>query len=125
MSKHTSTTSFQPQILSTFRSRPTTFTSTPQYQLRAFSISIKRREKEDFAKQAKALNQKSLDEHEDGYNKQIDNAIGEAEELQARTPWHREGSDSPPVKRNRSAGAMTKGIFLFSLSSPQNITLSP
>jgi hypothetical protein len=29
--------------------------------------------------------------------------------LQARTPWHREGSDKPPVKRMRSAGAMTKG----------------
>lgn len=26
-----------------------------------------------------------------------------------RTPWHREGSQIPPVKRQRSAGAMTKG----------------
>lgn len=28
---------------------------------------------------------------------------------QIRTPWHREGSDTPPVARQRSAGAMTKG----------------
>ncbi|KAF2264702.1 DUF607-domain-containing protein [Lojkania enalia] len=29
-----------------------------------------------------------------------------------RTPWHREGSDVPPVARRRSAGAMTKGKLL-------------
>ena len=40
----------------------------------------------------------------------IDHAVDEAKELQARTPWHREGSDKPPVKQLRSAGAMTKGL---------------
>jgi len=58
------------------------------------------------AKQSKELGNKELDE----YNDQLDHAIGEAKELQARTPWHREGTDKPPVKRQRSAGAMTKGI---------------
>jgi len=63
---------------------------------------------------AKALNQKGLDQQEDGFRNQIDDAIGEAKELQARTPWHREGSDMPPVKRMRRAGAMTKGWCLCS-----------
>ncbi|KUJ15166.1 uncharacterized protein LY89DRAFT_618982 [Mollisia scopiformis] len=105
--------SFQPLIISTFRSRPQ-----PQPQphltspsIRAFSISTTRW-KEDYASQAKALNQKGLEDQESGFNNQIDNAIGQAEELQARTPWHREGSDQPPVKRPRSAGAMTKGKLL-------------
>ncbi|KAI9673188.1 MAG: hypothetical protein M1817_003051 [Caeruleum heppii] len=39
-------------------------------------------------------------------------AIGEEKEKQARTPWHREGTDVPPVARQRSAGAMTKGKLL-------------
>lgn len=42
---------------------------------------------------------------------QIDNAIGKEKEIAARTPWHREGADMPPVKRQRQAGAMTKGIY--------------
>jgi len=45
----------------------------------------------------------------------IDHAVDEAKELQARTPWHREGSDKPPVKQLRSAGAMTKGLFSYIL----------
>ncbi|KAE8441645.1 hypothetical protein EG329_004612 [Mollisiaceae sp. DMI_Dod_QoI] len=107
---------FQPLIISTFRSRPQPYL-TPQvpialrYPIRTLSGSA-RRSKDSYASQAKALNQKGLNEQEDGFNKQIDNAIGEAKELQARTPWHREGSDKPPVKRMRSAGAMTKGKLL-------------
>ncbi|KAI9726492.1 MAG: hypothetical protein M1828_001314 [Chrysothrix sp. TS-e1954] len=31
---------------------------------------------------------------------------------QIRTPWHREGSNRPPVSQPRSAGAMTKGKLL-------------
>lgn len=41
---------------------------------------------------------------------QLDSAIGNAKELQSRTPWHRQGADDPPVRRLRSAGAMTKGM---------------
>ena len=40
-----------------------------------------------------------------------DRLVAESKEKQIRTPWHRDGSDEPPVKRQRSAGAMTKGIF--------------
>ena len=39
----------------------------------------------------------------------LENAIGTAEEKRRRAPWHREGSDLPPVARQRSAGAMVKG----------------
>lgn len=39
----------------------------------------------------------------------IDEAIAQEKEKQTRAPWHREGSNTPPVARQRSAGAMTKG----------------
>jgi hypothetical protein len=102
-------------ITVTFRSRPQTLSSTTSifYTSRHFSAGL-RAWKEDYADKAKKLNQKGLDKQEDGFHSQIDNAIGEAKELQARTPWHREGADQPPVKRARSAGAMTKGLFSFS-----------
>ena len=109
---------FQPEILSTFRSRPKQSYSSPpsvvsilsRSQIRDISSTTVLR-KEDYAARARELHQKSADEHEEEFNSQIDNAIGQAKELQARTPWHREGSDKPPVKRMRSAGAMTKGLF--------------
>jgi hypothetical protein len=115
---------FQPKILTTFRSRPPpisnfsppSFTSSLRSLNRAFSSTNLQR-KEDYADLAKELHQKSADKHEDEFNSQIDDAIGQAKELQTRTPWHREGSDKPPVKRMRSAGAMTKGFVSF-LSHP-------
>jgi len=58
-----------------------------------------------YAQAAKDLNQKGLDDQESQFN----DAIAQEKEKQIRTPWHREGSDVPPVKRERSAGAMTKG----------------
>ena len=33
-------------------------------------------------------------------------------EKQRKAPWHREGSDIPPVARQRSAGAMVKGTWI-------------
>lgn len=99
----------QAPIISTFRSRP------QAHHLPLFGFSdrpfsgTRIWRKDEYAEQAKALNQKGQDKHEAGFGNQIDSAIGEAKELQARTPWHREGSDKPPVKRMRSAGAMTKG----------------
>ncbi|KAJ4359606.1 uncharacterized protein N0V89_000161 [Didymosphaeria variabile] len=36
----------------------------------------------------------------------------EMKDKQIRSPWNREGSDVPPVARQRSAGAMTKGKLL-------------
>ncbi|OBT61872.1 hypothetical protein VE03_08736 [Pseudogymnoascus sp. 23342-1-I1] len=45
----------------------------------------------------------------DGY---LDDQIGSAKEKQARTPWHREGPENPPVRKLRRASAMTKGKLL-------------
>ena len=42
----------------------------------------------------------------------FDRAVAEDKNKQIRTPWMREGSDQPPVARQRSAGAMTKGKLL-------------
>lgn len=39
----------------------------------------------------------------------LDDAITHEKEKQTRAPWQREGSSVPPVARQRSAGAMTKG----------------
>ncbi len=58
-----------------------------------------------YTQAAKDLNQKGLDEQES----KLDEAIAQEKEKQQRTPWHREGSAVPPVQRQRSAGAMTKG----------------
>lgn len=55
---------------------------------------------------AKALNQKGIDEEVSSF----DAALKEARENQVRAPWHREGTQEPPVNRMRSAGAMTKGM---------------
>ncbi|KAL2349806.1 hypothetical protein BJ546DRAFT_603657 [Cryomyces antarcticus] len=41
-----------------------------------------------------------------------DEVLAHSKSQQIRTPWHREGSDQPPVARQRSAGAMTKGKLL-------------
>ncbi|KAF4542139.1 Coiled-coil domain containing protein [Lasiodiplodia theobromae] len=45
-------------------------------------------------------------------NEDFDQRVAEDKGKQIRTPWHREGSDVPPVGRLRSAGAMTKGKLL-------------
>ena len=39
----------------------------------------------------------------------FDDAVAQEKEKQQRAPWHREGSNVPPVARQRSAGAMVKG----------------
>lgn len=80
--------------------------------------------------QAKELNRKGMElqegrsanddaeggekESKPSSNGYLDDEIGTAKEKQARTPWHREGPENPPVRKLRSAGAMTKGIFSFS-----------
>jgi hypothetical protein len=67
------------------------------------------RYKSDYAQQAKDLNQQGLDEQES----QLTDAIEQEKEKQVRAPWHREDTDKPPVARQRSAGAMTKGSFHY------------
>lgn len=122
--------------LSTFRTRPSptiaaysccgqrVFLPATQIQtVRIYSrTSTKAEDKAE--KSAKELSSQGLDGHDhnadkrtgqiDGneeveYDGQLEEKLGEAEEKQARTPWHREGADQAPVRRMRSAGAMTKG----------------
>jgi hypothetical protein len=57
------------------------------------------------AQKARDLNQQGIDEQES----KLDKALSQEKEKQTRTPWHREGADEPPVRRQRSAGAMTRG----------------
>ncbi|OJD40428.1 coiled-coil domain containing protein [Diplodia corticola] len=54
------------------------------------------------------LNNNITEEEEEDF----DRKVAEDKGKQIRTPWHREGSDVPPVGRQRSAGAMTKGKLL-------------
>jgi hypothetical protein len=85
-------------------------------QLRSFTIAAKlRAEAPKFqqynnsnARPASELNDNITQEEKDHFAKKLAEDKGK----QIRTPWHREGSDLPPVARQRSAGAMTKGIFL-------------
>jgi len=82
-----------------------------------------------YAQAAKDLNQKGLDEQES----QLDDAIAQEKEKQTRTPWHREGSQIPPVRRQRSAGAMTKGkltparleCYLLTKTPPGKLLTTP
>jgi hypothetical protein len=90
-----------------------------------FSTLTTLRKQNEHTEKAKELSKKGLeDQHknDDEFNSQINNAIGEQKELQARTPWHREGADIPPVGRNRVAGAMTKGnTSIIALSPSRSI----
>jgi hypothetical protein len=80
--------------------------------------------KEDLSKPAQDVTEKEPDKKDDWFNNQIDNAIGEQKEIQARTPWHREGAEQPPVKRNRIAGAMTKGMIYHPFHAELQLTRS-
>lgn len=64
------------------------------------------------ARPASELNDNITQEEKDHFARKLEEDKGK----QIRTPWHREGSDQPPVARQRSAGAMTKGISRFDVS---------
>lgn len=70
------------------------------------------------ARPASELNNNITQEEKDDFARKLAEDKGK----QIRTPWHREGSDVPPVARQRSAGAMTKGK---NLDDPQRIQLTP
>lgn len=53
----------------------------------------------------KQLNQQGVDEALSDF----DEELAGHQEKQAQAPWHREGVDQPPVRRQRSASAMVKG----------------
>lgn len=42
---------------------------------------------------------------------EMDESIEHQKERQKQRPWHRTGVDEAPVRRQRSAGAMTKGEY--------------
>ncbi|MCJ1313371.1 hypothetical protein MMC25_007049 [Agyrium rufum] len=84
-----------------------------EHRRRRFFSSTRQRWKDgegSATEKAKALNQKGLDDQEQELD--YDKAIANDREKQIRTPWHREGSDKPPVRRQFSAGAMTRGKLL-------------
>ncbi|EXJ60111.1 hypothetical protein A1O7_04263 [Cladophialophora yegresii CBS 114405] len=58
-----------------------------------------------YEQRAKDLNQQGVDEA----LSEFDTAVADDQEKQQRAPWHRQGVDVAPVRRQRSAGAMTKG----------------
>lgn len=45
----------------------------------------------------------------------LDGAVSHVKDKQVQTPWQREGSQTPPVRRERDASAMTKGKLLTSV----------
>ena len=55
---------------------------------------------------AEQLSQQSVDEELSDY-------AAEQKEKQHQRPWHREGVDHSPVRKQRSAGAMTKGVCIW------------
>ncbi|KAF2036612.1 hypothetical protein EK21DRAFT_51940 [Setomelanomma holmii] len=71
------------------------------------------------ARPAAELNDNITQEEKDHFAKKLQEDKGK----QIRTPWHREGSDVPPVARQRSAGAMTKGKLLTTPSRMLKIIL--
>ncbi|KAL9581446.1 MAG: hypothetical protein Q9212_003894 [Teloschistes hypoglaucus] len=86
---------------------PTSYRSAPSSNA-FFSHSARVRVEGRLTGAAKELHQKSNGTHESDLN----TAIAQEKEKQTRAPWHREGSNVPPVARQRSAGAMTKGKLL-------------
>ncbi|KAF3050321.1 hypothetical protein E8E11_002941 [Didymella keratinophila] len=71
------------------------------------------------ARPASELNNNITQEEKDDFAQKLQEDKGK----QIRTPWHREGSDVPPVARQRSAGAMTKGKLLTTPSRMLKIIL--
>jgi hypothetical protein len=91
-------------------------------QIRSFAgttrlnIKLPRKEEGNYensnARPASELNNNITQEEKDDFARKLQEDKGK----QIRTPWHREGSDIPPVARQRSAGAMTKGEVLAAVS---------
>jgi hypothetical protein len=95
-------------------------------QLRSYARKPGQSEAEKFgdysnsnARPATKLNEKITQEEKDHFAVKLREDRGK----QIRTPWHREGSDTPPVARQRSAGAMTKGMFTSHLLQAQQLTI--
>ncbi len=70
------------------------------------------------AQKARDLNQQGIDDQVSSF----DSALAQQKEKQRSAPWHREGADIPPVHRQRSAGAMTKGMYADQTSCITRLT---
>ncbi|KAF2707004.1 hypothetical protein K504DRAFT_458468 [Pleomassaria siparia CBS 279.74] len=71
------------------------------------------------ARPAVELDHNITQEEKDDFAKRLAEDKGK----QILTPWHREGSNTPPVARQRSAGAMTKGKLLTTPSRMLKLVL--
>lgn len=67
-----------------------------------------------FEATAQSLHEKATADEMEEYNAEVEHF----KQRQQERPWHREGVDSPPVRRQRSAGAMTKGESLPTALGP-------
>jgi len=87
------------------------------------NIKLPRKEEGNYensnARPVSELNNNITQEEKDDFARKLQEDKGK----QIRTPWHREGSDIPPVARQRSAGAMTKGKLLTTPSRMLKIIL--
>ena len=95
-------------VISTFRTRPLSFLEQSPQRHRDFpviSLYLRNFSTSRILDAERSAAAQGVVKHDGS----LDRKIGEAKELQKRTPWHRDGADQPPVKRLRSAGAMTKG----------------
>jgi hypothetical protein len=95
-------------------------------QLRSYARKPGQSEAEKFgdysnsnARPASSLNENITQEEKDHFAAKLREDKGK----QIRTPWHREGSDTPPVARQRSAGAMTKGMSASIQLQIQQLTI--
>lgn len=52
---------------------------------------------------------RALHNEPDDRPSELDEAVSHVKKNQRKTPWQREGSQTPPVQRERNASAMTKG----------------
>ena len=77
-------------------------------QYRGLHVSSSRRSNQGKPHATEEANQQAFNKEESA----IKDSIAQEKDKQKQTPWHREGSNVPPVARPRSAGAMTKGKLL-------------
>lgn len=136
--------SVERRIISNFRTRPAIYcgAQSAQDQLpklqplaRCYSADHQKPDnKKDregqLKKQVEDLNKKGTELHDEGSSvkndSQIDDAInGEFVEKQARTPWHREGSESKPVDQlEHPPKEMAKGTLFGAYQIQKNAYLT-
>ncbi|KAM0716773.1 hypothetical protein Q7P37_008218 [Cladosporium fusiforme] len=97
-------------VVQTKHRRPFSLSSPLQYPRPRASNDGKQNPSASYAQPASAVSQNITLPETQHFDR-----VDRESELKARqraSPWTREGSDIPPVARNRSAGAMTKGKLL-------------